>query len=123
MSSTRAVQLLKDELADLNRERKKLEAAIEALTGRTVKRVKKAASPAKKTRKKRTGPTQSQKFLDAVATVPGQTVAQVSKRINVPASNLYAIANQLVKAKKVTKKGTGYFPKAQPAAKKPAAKK
>jgi len=94
----------------LNRERKKLESAIEALTGRTIKRVKKAASPAKKTRKKRTGPTQSQKFLDAVAMTPGQTVAQISKQINVPATNLYAIANQLVKGKRVKKTGTKYSP-------------
>ena len=93
----------------MQREAKKLEAAIEALTGRTVKRVQKAASPAQK-RKKRTGPTQTQRFLDAVAKKPGQTVAEISKQIKVPATNLYAIANQLVKGKRVKKTGTKYYP-------------
>jgi predicted acylesterase/phospholipase RssA len=109
MSATdKALTLLKDELRDLDNERKKLEKAIEALTKRSVQRAT-GKSPAKpKAAPKKGGKTQTQRFLDDVKRHPGTTVAESAKRLKVPANNLYATAGNLTKQKRVTKKGPKY---------------
>lgn len=127
MSATdKALDLLKKELSDLDKERKKLENAITALTKKTAKRVTPSRGKAKPAAKKG-GKTQTQRFLDDVARHPGTTVAESAKRLKVPAPNLYATAGNLVKTNRVSKKGPKYSPKAggakKAAPKKPAAKK
>ena len=125
MSATdKALDLLKKELSDLDKERKKLENAITALTKKTAKRVTPSRGKAKaKPAAKKGGKTQTQRFLDDVARHPGTTVAESAKRLKVPAPNLYATAGNLVKTNRVSKNGPKYSPKKAAAKKAPAKKK
>lgn len=83
--------------------------------------IRPAKPKAKRRRRKRAPSGQREaQFLAAVKEKPGITVAEIAKKLNVsPPNALYALANRMVKARKVVKSGARYklkeaAPKAAP---------
>ena len=107
-------KLVEERLAELDQERKALEETLRHLGGRAVRTVKRGR-PAGSTstgrkRRSRKGGTRADHALKAVSDSPGITAGEIAKQLKIKPNYVYRVMGDLVKDKKVKKKGRGYYP-------------
>lgn len=108
-------KLVEERLAELDKERKALEETLRHLGGsavRTVRRGRPAGSTSSSGRKRRSrkGGTRAEHALKAVSDTPGITAGEIAKQLKIKPNYVYRVMGDLVKDKKVKKKGRGYYP-------------
>ena len=108
-------KLVKERLAELDKERKALEEALKQLggdVGRKVRRGRPAGSTSTSGRKRRSrkGGTRAEHALKAVSDNPGITAGEIAKKLKIKPNYVYRVMGDLAKEKKVKKKGRGYYP-------------
>ncbi len=107
-------KLVKERLAELDKERKALEEALKQLGGdvqRKVRRGRPAGSTSTgRKRRSRKGGTRADHALKAVSDSPGITAGEIAKKLDIKPNYVYRVMGDLVKDKQVEKKGRGYYP-------------
>ena len=108
-------KLVEERLAELDKERKALEETLRHLGGSAVRKVSRRGRPAGSTstgrkRRSRKGGTRAEHALKAVADNPGITAGEIAKQLKIKPNYVYRVMGDLVKDKKVKKKGRGYYP-------------
>jgi predicted ArsR family transcriptional regulator len=107
-------KLVKERLAELDKERKALEEALKQLGGdvqRKVRRGRPAGSTSTgRKRRSRKGGTRADHALKAVSDSPGITAGEIAKKLDIKPNYVYRVMGDLVEDKQVKKKGRGYYP-------------
>lgn len=132
-SNTDAIKrLVEDRLAELDKERQELQEALKELTDKLTERVtgKKGTSRPKRSgrgrsrstgsknsgrksgsgRRRRKGGTRADQAEKVVAENPGIKASEIAESLKIKPNYVYRVMGNLVEEKRVTKKGTGYFP-------------
>jgi DNA invertase Pin-like site-specific DNA recombinase len=114
-----ARDLVKNRLAELDDERKRLERALAELGGKVTGRPgrrpgrppgtgRKAAGPRRRRRRK--GGTRADQAVKLVQTSPGIRASEIAKTMRIKPNYLYRVLGDLEKEGRVKKKGRQYFP-------------
>jgi winged helix-turn-helix DNA-binding protein len=111
----KAADQLRARLAELNDERRRLERALNALTGAGARR-----GPGRppgsgrgrgvRRRRRRRGGTRAEQAAKVVKDNPGATVSEIAQRLRIKPNYVYRVMNELQKDRVVRKKGKGYVP-------------
>jgi DNA invertase Pin-like site-specific DNA recombinase len=113
-----ARDLLKNRLAELDDERKRLESALSELGGKVTSGVRRGrpakkrsarASKAAPRRRRRKG-TRSDQAVGLVEKSPGISASEIAKAMKIKPNYLYRVLSDLEKEGRVKKKGRQYFP-------------
>ncbi len=101
-------------LAELNTERKALEAALAALSGvsgsSTPRRAPRSGKPSSGGRRRGRPAARSAEALALVRAQPGVTIPAMAKQMGIAAPYLYRVLPKLIEEGKVRKDGAGWFP-------------
>jgi predicted ArsR family transcriptional regulator len=114
-------QHLHNLLADLDEERKRIEAALAALGGKVIKRAPgrprgggrpaKATTPAAgRKRRRRRGGTRADQAVKLIEDQPGISASDVAKTMKIKPNYLYRVLGDLEKEGRVKKDGRQYYP-------------
>lgn len=122
-----ALDLVKNRLAELDEERKRLERALAELGGTTTRRPgrprgtgrgpgrpRKASAGSAKPRQKRRrrGGTRANQAVDLVKKNPGISASEIAKQMKIKPNYLYRVLGELEQEGRVVKKGREYHPAA-----------
>ena len=101
-------------LAELDTERKALEAALAALSGVTgasgPRRAARTSKPSSGSRRRGRPAARSAEALALVRAQPGVTIPAMAKQMGIAAPYLYRVLPKLIEEGKVRKDGSGWFP-------------
>ena len=113
-------QHLHNLLADLDEERKRIEAALAALGGKVAKRAPgrprgsasttKAATGGGRKRRRRRGGTRADQAVQLIESQPGISASDVAKTMKIKPNYLYRVLGDLEKEGRVKKDGRQYYP-------------
>lgn len=109
-------KLIKDQLAELEKERKDLEEALRKLGGRGRQAARRGRGPGRppgsgrKQRRRRKGGTRAEQAVKVVKANPGISAGDVAKELKIKPNYVYRVMSELVADKQVKKKGRGYYP-------------
>jgi predicted Rossmann fold nucleotide-binding protein DprA/Smf involved in DNA uptake len=113
-------QHLHNLLADLDEERKRIEAALSALGGKVAKRpgrprgsaptATKAATGTGRKRRRRRGGTRADQAVKLIEDQPGISASDVAKTMKIKPNYLYRVLGDLEKEGRVKKDGRQYYP-------------
>lgn len=109
-------KLVEERLAEIDEERKALEEALKKLGGRA-RSAARRGRPAGKTkastgrkRRSRKGGTRAEHAEALVVKKPGISAGEIAKELKIQPNYMYRVMSDLVKDKRVKKKGRGYYP-------------
>jgi hypothetical protein len=113
-TTDQATELLKERLADIDSERSQIERALAALSpnGSSPRRGRPKGSTAKRRgrgrAKRRDGGTRSAEAVELVRQNPDITASEIAKAMKIRPNYLYRVLADLVKEKRLVKKGRKY---------------
>jgi DNA invertase Pin-like site-specific DNA recombinase len=108
----KARSLIEERLAELDEERKGLEAALRGLSGgrRGPGRPRGSTNSSGRRRRRRKGGTRGEQAVKIITEEPGINPSQIAERLGIKPNYLYRVMNELRKDGQVVKRGRGYFP-------------
>lgn len=110
-----ASDLVKRRLPEIEDERRRLERALHELSAKTTgrgpgrPRGSKAAKPATRRRRQRSG-TRADQAVKLITKQPGASAQEIAKAMKIQPNYLYRVLSELEKEKRVKKQGRQYFP-------------
>jgi ribosomal protein S25 len=107
-----AAQLLREQIAELDRERERLQRALASLTdgreGRRGRGRPRGAATTTRRRRRRRRATRADQAVKIIADSPGITASDVAKRMRIKPNYLYRVLGDLEKEGRVKKSGRSY---------------
>ena len=109
----KAATLIRQRIAELDAERRRLEQALSGLGARRGPGRPRASSgrTVRRPRRRRRAGTRAEQALKVISDNPGITPSQIAERLGIKPNYMYRVMNEMVKDNAVVKKGRGYFPR------------